>query len=69
MYPPQSPELSGQSASMVLNAAYLVADARAGEFEAAMTALAEQHRSIQLVLTGPWPAYSFVADVEVEDAP
>jgi hypothetical protein len=64
LYPPQSPDLTGQPASMVLNAAYLVADERADEFAAAVTDLAAKHRSMQLALTGPWPAYSFVADSE-----
>jgi hypothetical protein len=64
LYPPQSPDLTGQPASMVLNAAYLVADERADEFAAAVTDLAAKHRSVQLALTGPWPAYSFIADSE-----
>ncbi len=65
-YPPQSPELTGQPVSMVLNAAYLVADERADEFAAAVADLAAQHRSVQLNLTGPWPAYSFVGMREAE---
>src|SRR5438094_92890 len=36
LYPPQEPGLAGQPAPMVLNAAYLVADERAGEFAAAI---------------------------------
>jgi len=51
---------------MVLNAAYLVADERADEFAAAVADLAAQHRSVQLNLTGPWPAYSFVGMREAE---
>ncbi len=66
LYPPQSPELTGQPVSMVLNAAYLVADERADEFAAAVADLAAQHRSVQLNLTGPWPAYSFVGMREAE---
>jgi hypothetical protein len=53
VYPPQSPELAGRSASMVLNAAYLVADERAEDFAAAVTGLAAAHPSVQLALTGP----------------
>jgi Gas vesicle synthesis protein GvpL/GvpF len=60
LYPPQAPDLAGQQTPMVLNAAYLVADERAGEFEAAMADLTARHRFVQLTLTGPWPAYSFV---------
>lgn len=62
VFPPQSPELSKQAATMILNAAYLVPDNCAHEFHKAFSALADEHRSLQLVLTGPWPAYSFVGD-------
>ena len=62
LYPPQSPDLVGQPAPMVLNAAYLVADERAGEFAAAVTDLTARHRFVRLALTGPWPAYSFVSE-------
>ena len=47
---------------MVLNAAYLVADERAGEFAAAVADLTARHQFVQLTLTGPWPAYSFVGE-------
>ena len=60
LYPPQAPDLAGQPAPMVLNAAYLVANERAGEFSAAVADLTARHRFVQLALTGPWPAYSFV---------
>ena len=67
-YPPQAPDLAGRSATMVLNAAYLVADERADEFVAAVSELAARHPAVQLTLTGPWPAYSFAApDGEAED--
>jgi hypothetical protein len=59
LYPPQPPGLAGQAASMVLNAAYLVADERASEFTATVNDLTGRHRSVRLGLTGPWPAYSF----------
>ena len=62
LYPPQAPDLAGQQAAMVLNAAYLVADERADEFAAAVADLTARHRSVQLTLTGPWPAYSFVGE-------
>ena len=39
-YPPQAPDLAGRSATMVLNAAYLVVDERADEFVAAVSELA-----------------------------
>lgn len=67
-YPPQAADLAGRSATMVLNAAYLVADERADEFVAAVSELAARHPAVQLTLTGPWPAYSFAApDGEAED--
>lgn len=62
LYPPQSPDLTGRKQRMVLNAAYLVADGRASEFAAAVEDLAGRHPAVRLVLTGPWPPYSFVAD-------
>jgi hypothetical protein len=62
LYPPQEPGLTGQPAPMVLNAAYLVADQRAGEFAAAVNDLTGRHRSLRLGLTGPWPAYSFAGE-------
>lgn len=61
LYPPQAPGLGGQPAPMVLNAAYLVADGRAEAFAAAVTELRDEHPAVRLTLTGPWPAYSFVA--------
>jgi hypothetical protein len=62
LYPPQSPELSGQTAPMILNAAYLVPDHRAVSFQQAVTALASQQPAIDFTVTGPWPAYSFVGE-------
>jgi len=67
LYPPQSPEIAGHSGSMVLNAAYLVADDRAEEFGTAVTELAARHGALQLTLTGPWPAYSFTGRNESRD--
>jgi Gas vesicle synthesis protein GvpL/GvpF len=60
LYPPQSPDVAGSRARMVLNAAYLIADERAIDFAATIAALTARHRSVRLVVTGPWPAYSFV---------
>jgi hypothetical protein len=64
LYPPQAPDLAGQAAPMVLNAAYLVSDERASEFTAAVDELAGNHRFVQLALSGPWPAYSFAGQVD-----
>jgi hypothetical protein len=62
LYPPQAPDLAGQQTPMILNAAYLVADKGADEFAAAVADLTARHRFVQLTLTGPWPAYSFVGE-------
>jgi hypothetical protein len=66
LHPPQSPDLAGPRGRMMLNAAYLVADERAGEFAATITDLTARHRSVRLVVTGPWPAYSFVGEGHAE---
>ena len=67
LYPPQAPDLAGQSAPMVLNAAYLIADGHADAFAAAVTDLGSDYPSVQLMLTGPWPPYSFVTAGEGTD--
>jgi hypothetical protein len=59
LHPPQSPQLAGQRAQMILNAAYLVADDRDGDFAAAVASLAAGHPALRLEITGPWPPYSF----------
>jgi hypothetical protein len=59
--PPQDRRLSGRDEEMVLNAAYLVAEADAANLRALVQELADLHRpdGIALELTGPWPAYHF----------
>jgi hypothetical protein len=61
--PPQPSELSGRQEPMLLNGAYLVRSDEQPEFVAA----AEDHADgrVEVVVTGPWPAYNFV---EPEDA-
>jgi hypothetical protein len=49
---------------MVLNAAYLVDDARADDFRAAVARLADLRPEIRLQLTGPWAPYSFATEEE-----
>ncbi len=61
---PQRPEASAHPGEMVLNAAYLVPDDVLGRFRDEVTALgaAFEAEGLELVLTGPWPAYNFVPD-------
>jgi hypothetical protein len=66
LHPPQSPQLTGTKALMLLNAAYLLDDERAEDFASVVAALAERYPGVELELTGPWPPYSFAADVERE---
>jgi hypothetical protein len=67
LHPPQAPQLTGNKALMILNAAYLVDDERGEDFASVVAALAERYPSVQLELTGPWPPYSFAADAGRED--
>lgn len=62
----QDRRLSGRSDEMILNGAYLVAHEDADDFRAVVSALAEHYaeRGLELSLTGPWPAYSFVRQAE-----
>jgi hypothetical protein len=56
---PQDQRLSGVTAPMLLNAAYLVDRHRADEFRRAVDELAGVRPPDSVVLTGPWPPYSF----------
>ena len=68
LHPPQAPQLHGNRQPMLLNAAYLLDDERAGEFAAAVRSLATDHPSVRLELTGPWPPYSFAELPELTHA-
>jgi hypothetical protein len=59
--PAQDPRLSGEEREMVLNAAYLVPEARTEEFQSLVRTLSRRHapEGLALELTGPWPAYHF----------
>lgn len=58
--PPQDSRLTGRADTMVLNAAYLVAQPDAPAFRAHVLQLADSLSSqLQLELDGPWPPYSF----------
>lgn len=63
LHRPQSPQLSGTRAPMLLNAAYLLGQDDGRAFASAVTSLASAHPNLQLELTGPWPPYSFATDV------
>jgi Gas vesicle synthesis protein GvpL/GvpF len=60
--PLQRPEASGHSGEMVLNGVYLVADDAVDAFREHVRALRAEFepQGIELVPTGPWPAYNFV---------
>jgi hypothetical protein len=60
-YHPQDPRLSGRDEEMVLNAAYLVDDARSAELRQLVESW--DAPELRLELTGPWAPYSF-ADLE-----
>jgi hypothetical protein len=59
--PPQDRRLSGHEGQMVLNAAYLVADADAESFGSLFAEIVSHlgEGSLELALTGPWPPYHF----------
>jgi hypothetical protein len=60
--PLQRPEASGHAGAMVLNGVYLVADHALERFHEEVRALGGEFdpEGIELVCTGPWPAYNFV---------
>lgn len=59
---PQRPEVSGHAGEMVLNGVYLVHDNDRDRFSSAVDVLRSKFATLALdvVLTGPWPAYNFV---------
>lgn len=56
----QDSRLTGEEATMTLNAAYLVDSSGAAEFCAAAEELGRLHFRERVDVAGPWPAYSFV---------
>jgi hypothetical protein len=64
--PAQRREVSGHEGEMIFNGAYLVDDERIGTFEDVLRRLEEQYgeAGVTFQLTGPWPAYHFVGDLE-----
>lgn len=57
--PPQDPRLTGVQATMLLNAAYLVAAEDQTEFVRQVDDLAAGHPHLLIECRGPWPPYSF----------
>ncbi|HEY2436346.1 MAG TPA: GvpL/GvpF family gas vesicle protein [Solirubrobacteraceae bacterium] len=62
--PPQRPEVSDHRGEMVLNGAYLVDQGAESQFHESAHALRSKFAGsgLELVLTGPWPAYNFLPD-------
>lgn len=56
---PQDQRLTGAAQPMVLNAAFLLGREQVAGFRAAVAELAAARPADSLVLTGPWPPYSF----------
>ncbi|CAG6396357.1 GvpL/GvpF family gas vesicle protein [Streptomyces cocklensis] len=63
---PHSTEITGKDRPQVLNAAYLVDDARAAELVAAVRALDGTHTGldVHIEVSGPWVPYSFTRSGE-----
>lgn len=59
LHPLHEAPAPGDSALEVLNAAYLVESAGLPEFAESARAVAAQAGALKVVVTGPWPAYSF----------
>ena len=59
LLPAQDPRLSGHEGTMLINAAYLVAEADGDEFAAEAKALEARHPELVVDVQGPWPPYSF----------
>jgi hypothetical protein len=58
-HPPRDSRADGDEGLMVLNAAYLVESAQLPEFAESAQASAAEAGALKVVVTGPWPAYSF----------
>ncbi|MFD5188558.1 GvpL/GvpF family gas vesicle protein [Streptomyces sp. NPDC058357] len=60
----QQGELALRPGENVVNDAYLVPLRQTEEFRAAVTSAAEGFQGVRIEITGPWPPYSFAAEVE-----
>jgi hypothetical protein len=66
----QPAQVHGRLDDMVLNGAYLVSEGELEHFRATLDGLAAEYgpRGYSVVLTGPWPAYSFSGQLEPGEA-
>lgn len=53
------PEANGIKEEMILNAAFLVDNEKAGAFIDEVEILKEEHPALEIECTGPWPPYNF----------
>lgn len=60
--PLQRPEVSGHDGEMLLNGVYLLAAEKVSDFRDLLVELRDDldRKGVEIVLTGPWPAYNFV---------
>jgi hypothetical protein len=60
--PLQRPEVSGHDGEMLLNGVYLVGEDETARFGELVEELRDEfdRKGVEVVLTGPWPAYNFV---------
>jgi hypothetical protein len=63
---PRNGALTGQRGREILNGAYLVDGSRSAAFQEAVRVQDGTHRGVRLVLTGPWPPYSFTTFDEAQ---
>lgn len=59
--PPSPPDLSARRAPEILNASFLVDNARTHEFVTAVERVDAGFTDVEAVVTGPWPPYSFTS--------
>ncbi|RDI21107.1 gas vesicle protein GvpL/GvpF [Rhodococcus sp. AG1013] len=59
--PPSPPDLSSRRSQEILNASFLVDNEHHREFVTAVEQLDTRFDDVELVLTGPWPPYSFTS--------
>jgi len=66
---PQDRQLSGHDGAMILNGAYLLAEAGEAGFRARAAALGDRHAAagVTVEVTGPWPPHHFVSLPPVDD--